>query len=151
MFRRIPKIQLFEAVQRDADLLTGSKLKLIQVLFDGLCAALSAAHGHSIHKSLERKYQALSRAQRIIKGLQLTLDSSSQPWLSSALGQLYAYMGERLWHAQVRHDHEAINEVLLLARTLSEAWQTLSPSVAPALQMPPVPLNQGRIRASVSV
>lgn len=151
MYRRIPKIQLFEAVQRDADLLCGRKLNLIQVLFDGLSAALSAAHGHSTHHALDKKHKALSRAQRIIKGLQLTLDTRVQAGLSSTLGQLYGYMGERLWHAQVRQDNEAIIEVLMLTRTLSAAWQSLSPPVSPMIEMPPAALYQGRIRASVTV
>ncbi len=151
MYRRIEKIQLFEAVQRDADLLTGSKLKLIQVLFDGLSAALSAAQGHSTHNALERKHRALSRAQRILKGLQLTLDTSLQPWWSSALGQLYGYMGERLWDAQVRQDHQAIDEVLLLTQTLSEAWQALSQPVVPPIEMGTVALNQVVSRPSLSV
>jgi len=123
---RARNIDLFETVQRDADLLSGSKLKMIQVLFESLCAALSAAQGHGFNHVLERKLQSLSRAQRIIKGLQLTLDTNKQPSLGSALGQLYSYMGARLWHANVHQDNQAIHEVLSLSRTLSDAWQKLS-------------------------
>ena len=126
MFKRPRHIDLFETVQRDADLLSGSKLKMIQVLFESLCGALSAAQGHGFNHVLERKLQSLSRAQRIIKGLQLTLDTNKQPSLGSALGQLYSYMGARLWHANVHQDNQAIHEVLSLSRTLSDAWQKLS-------------------------
>jgi flagellar protein FliS len=126
MSKRPRHIDLFETVQRDADLLSGSKLKMIQVLFESLCGALSAAQGHGFNHVLERKLQSLSRAQRIIKGLQLTLDTNKQPSLGSALGQLYSYMGARLWHANVHQDNQAIHEVLSLSRTLSDAWQKLS-------------------------
>jgi flagellar protein FliS len=131
MARRTQGIDLYESVQRDADLLTGSRLKMIQVLFESLSAALSAALGHGAHHALERRQQALSRAMRIIKGLQLTLDSNREPLLGSSLGQLYSYMGARLWHAHVHRDHPAIHEVLSLTRTLSDAWQKLSHSVKP--------------------
>jgi len=71
MTRRSQNIDLFRSVQRDADLLTGSKLMMIQVLFEDLCASLSAAHGHGIHQALERRQLALVHAQKIIKGLQV--------------------------------------------------------------------------------
>lgn len=126
MSRRPRHIDLFETVQRDADLLSGSKLKMILVLFENLSAALLAAQGHGSHMALERQHQSLSRAQRIIKGLQLTLNVSHQPLLGSSLRQLYGYMGARLWHATVHKDHHAVNEVLGLTRTLLEAWRHLS-------------------------
>ena len=126
MTRRSQHIDLFLSVQRDADLLTGSKLKMIQVLFENLCSSLSAAQGHGFHLALERRQQALAHAHKIIKGLQLTLDTKKHPELSASLGQLYSYMGARLWHATVHRDNQAIVEVLSLTRTLTNAWQKLS-------------------------
>ncbi len=134
MSRRPSHIDLFETVQRDADLLSGSKLKMILVLFENLSSALLAAQGHGSHMALERQHQALSRAQRIIKGLQLTLNASHHPILGASLKQLYGYMGARLWHANVHKDHQAIHEVLALTRTLSYAWQKLSHTVIPTNQ-----------------
>lgn len=124
--RRSQHIDLFISVQRDADLLTGSKLMMIQVLFEDLCASLSAAQGHGFHQAMERRQLALAHAQKIIKGLQLSLDSSQHPELSSTLAQLYSYMGARLWHAHVHRDHQAIGEVLSLTRILTNAWKNLS-------------------------
>ncbi len=134
MSRRPSHIDLFETVQRDADLLSGSKLKMILVLFENLSSALLAAQGHGSHMALERQHQALSRAQRIIKGLQLTLNASHHSILGASLKQLYGYMGARLWHANVHKDHQAIHEVLALTRTLSYAWQKLSHTVIPTNQ-----------------
>jgi flagellar biosynthetic protein FliS len=127
MTRRSQHIDLFLSVQREADLLSGSKLVMILVLFEDLCASLSAAHGHGIHQALEQRQFALAHAQKIIKGLQLALDSHNHHELSSSLGQLYSYMGFRLWHAHVHRDNHAIGEVLSLTRTLTNAWQNMSP------------------------
>ena len=107
---------------------------MILVLFENLSSALLAAQGHGSHMALERQHQALSRAQRIIKGLQLTLNASHHPILGASLKQLYGYMGARLWHANVHKDHQAIHEVLALTRTLSYAWQKLSHTVIPTNQ-----------------
>jgi flagellin-specific chaperone FliS len=95
MSRRSQHIDLYVSVQRDADLLGGSKLKMIQVLFEDLCASLSAAQGHGIHQATERKNQSLTRAQRTLKGLQMTLGQSAQPTLGSKKSELYHNMGAR--------------------------------------------------------
>lgn len=128
MSSRSQQIDLYVSVQRDADLLSGSKLKMIQVLFEDLCASLCAAQGHGIHEATERKNQSLRRAQRTLKGLEMTLGKSAQPTLGSKLSELYNYMGARLWQAHVHGDHQAIAEVLCLTRILADAWMKLSPT-----------------------
>ena len=124
MSRLARHFEMFEDVERESDLLSGSKLKMIQTLFEGLCASLSAAQGHDANHALERKVHALLRAQRILKGLQSTLKQESETSLVSKLGPLYGYMAERLWRANIRNDSDALNEVLSLTRTLADGWQT---------------------------
>jgi flagellar protein FliS len=148
MHRRTPNIKLFESVQMNANLLSGSKLNMIQVLFDGLSAALLAAQGHGINQATERKLRALSRAQRIIKGLQLTLDKEKELLLSTNLEDLYRYMGTRLWHASALHDTEAITEVLWLTRTLSDAWSKLSQPMSQQYEVKLSPIKDGRLSRS---
>jgi flagellar protein FliS len=148
MHRRTPNIELFESVQMNANLLSGSKLNMIQVLFDGLSAALLAAQGHGINQAIERKLRALSRAQRIIKGLQLTLDKEKEHLLSTNLEELYRYMGTRLWHASALHDTDAITEVLWLTRTLSDAWSKLSQPMSQQYEVTLSPMKEGRLSRS---
>lgn len=148
MLRRTPNIELFESVQMNANLLSGSKLNMIQVLFDGLIAALLTAQGHGINKATERKLRALSRAQRIIKGLQLTLDKEKELSLSTNLEELYRYMGTRLWHASALNDTEAITEVLWLTRTLSDAWSKLSQPMSQQYEVTLSPMKEGRLSRS---
>ncbi|MDH4478908.1 MAG: flagellar export chaperone FliS [Rhodoferax sp.] len=123
---RLPRhIELFESIERDSDLLSGSKLKMIQVLFEALCTSISTAQGHQANQAAELKVRAVTRAQKILKGLQLALTENNQSTLGGDLAELYAYMAARLWHANRHHDAHALEEVLSLARTLSDAWQTL--------------------------
>jgi flagellar protein FliS len=117
---------MFENVERESDLLSGSKLKMIQTLFEGLCASLSAAQGHDANHALERKVHALLRAQRILKGLQSTIKPDTDASLAAKLGPLYGYMAERLWRANTRNDSDALNEVLSLTRTLADGWQAVT-------------------------
>ena len=51
-----------------------NRVELIQMLFDGLIDSLSAARGHIEHKAIEEKSKALTRASRILVGLQSALD-----------------------------------------------------------------------------
>lgn len=148
MSRLLRHIDLFESIERDSDMLSGSKLKMIQVLFESLCASLSAAQGHGANKAVERKLQALSRAQKILKGLQLTLNEGAQPLLGSELGQLYAYMAKRLWQSNLHQDLTAIDEVLSLARILASAWQKLSQPIQVRADFPV--LGAAELRGSVS-
>lgn len=146
---RLPRhIDLFETIERDSDMLCGSKLKMIQVLFESLCASLAAAQGHGANRALERKLQALSRAQKILKGLQLTLSESAQPSLGTELAELYDYMARRLWHANFHQDAQAIDEVLSLTRTLSDAWQKVSQPVKMRFDFSSP--DAGQLRSSVS-
>ncbi len=147
MSRRTHLIHLYESVQRDSDLMTGSKLKMIQVLFESLNASLLAAQGHGLNQAPELKLQSLSSAQRIIKGLQLTLDSNRHPPLGSNLAYLYAYMGMRLWQANVHRDVQALSEVLLLTRTLSDAWKKLSQPITPRKEIRPMAYQNRRLTA----
>ena len=121
---------------------------MIQVLFESLCASLSAAQGHAANHALERKLQALSRAQKILKGLQLTLNQSAQPTLGADLAQLYAYMARRLWQASSHQDAKAIDEVLSLTRTLSDAWKKVSQPVKMQFDFPRADAVQ--LRSSIS-
>jgi flagellar protein FliS len=141
-------IDLFATIERDSDLLSGSRLKMIQVLFEGLCATLSAAQGHGAHRATERKLKALSRAQRILKGLQLSLDQGTTEPIGADLAAIYSYMSARLWHANFHHDAQALDEVLSLTRTLSDAWQKLSRPVK--MQFEVAGAGASQMRAAVS-
>ena len=126
MSRLARHFEMFENVERESDLLSGSKLKMVQTLFEGLCASLSAAQGHDANHALERKVHALLRAQRILKGLQSTIKPDTDASLAAKLGPLYGYMAERLWRANTRNDSDALNEVLSLTRTLADGWQAVT-------------------------
>jgi flagellar protein FliS len=127
---RLPRhIELFESIERDSDLLSGSKQKMVQVLFESLCNAISTAQGHSANQATELKVRAVTRAQKILNGLQLSLSEDGQSTLSTDLAHLYSYMAGRLWDANRHHDSGALEEVLSLARTLSDAWKKLSQPV----------------------
>ncbi|MEI7783874.1 MAG: flagellar export chaperone FliS [Betaproteobacteria bacterium] len=108
-----------------------NRVELIQMLFDGLIDSLSAARGHIERSSIEEKSKALTRASRIVVGLQAALDLDKGGELANNLNELYSYIVRRLLHVNAHNDLEALKEVHSLITEVREAWRQV-PSLLPA-------------------
>ena len=108
-----------------------NRVELIQMLFDGLIDSLSAARGHIERQSIEEKSKALTRASRIVVGLQAALDLDKGGELAANLNELYSYIVRRLLHVNVHNDLDALKEVHSLVTEVREAWRQV-PSLLPA-------------------
>ena len=106
-------------------------IQLIQMLFDGLIDSLSTARGHIERRALEEKSKALTRASRILVGLQGALDFEQGGDLAANLNELYGYAIRRLLHVNIHNDLEALQEVHGLMSEVREAWRAV-PSLVPA-------------------
>jgi len=109
-----------------------NSVQLIQMLFDGLLESLSTAEGHITHKDIVEKSKALSRAGRIILGLQNALDFEKGGELATNLNELYTYVTRRVLHANMHNDLAAIDEVYGLMSEIRQAWETVPTLVSPA-------------------
>ena len=96
--------------------------QLIQMLFDGLIDSLSAAEGQIERNEIEAKGESISRAIRIVLGLQGSLDIEKGGEIAANLGDLYDYCNRRLMHANLKNDLEAVQEVKRLISEIREAW-----------------------------
>lgn len=97
-------------------------VQLIQMLFDGLIDSLSAAEGQIERNEIEAKGESISRAIRIVLGLQGSLDIEKGGEIAANLGDLYDYCNRRLMHANLKNDLEAVQEVKRLISEIREAW-----------------------------
>lgn len=107
------------------------RVELIQMLFDGLIDSLSTARGHIERQAIEEKSKSLTRASRILVGLQGALDFEQGGELASNLNELYGYAIRRLLHVNIHNDIEALNEIRSLMSEVREAWRAV-PSLVPA-------------------
>lgn len=98
---------------------------LIEMLFEGAAAKLQRARGCIVHKDIVGRSEALSKASEIIDGLRNALDLERGGDLAQNLDELYGYMIQRLFRANVDNDERAVLEVLSLLGTVSEAWAAL--------------------------
>jgi len=100
-------------------------VQLIQMLFDGLNDSLLAAEGQIERKEIQAKGESISRAIRIVLGLQGSLDLEKGGEIASNLAELYDYCTRRLMHANLKNDVEAVREVKRLMSDIGDAWSQI--------------------------
>jgi len=105
---------------------TADPLQLVCLSYEALMQALLRARAAIEAGDLEAEAQATSKAMEAIIELATSLDFERGGEIAKSLGQLYAYMMQRLTQGLCSASTEAVDEVLHLARTLREGWQTLA-------------------------
>lgn len=100
-------------------------VQLVQMLFDGLLAALADAEGHMQRNAIAEKGESINRASKILIGLQSTLDFEKGGELARNLSDLYDYAMRRILKANLRNDIAAIQEVRGLLGEITGAWELL--------------------------
>ena len=100
-------------------------VQLIQMLFDGLIDSLAAAEGQIERNEIQAKGESLSRATRIVLGLQGSLDMEKGGEIAINLADLYQYCTNRLLEANLKSDIEAVREVKNLMSEIRDAWSQI--------------------------
>ena len=109
--------------------------QLIQMLLDGLIESLTFAEGHINRKAIAEKSQHLTRATRIVLGLQAALDYEKGGDIAKNLNELYGYVTKRLFHINVNNDIEALREIRGLITQIREAWILVPSLTTPKLRL----------------
>jgi flagellar protein FliS len=133
-------IESYGQVKNVTGVAQSNNVELIQMLFDGLVESLSAAKGHIQHNSIADKGKAISRATRIVLGLQGALDFEKGGELATNLNDLYNYVTRRLLHVNLRNDLVALEEIYGIMTEIREAWRQV-PTLVPATNMSPSLMN----------
>ena len=131
-------IRSYGTVQVASSLAGAQGAQLTQMLFDGLVDAMVTLRGHILPQSVAAKAAQVNKVQRIVLGLQSTLDFERGGEIARNLDELYSYVMRRLVHVHADNDLDALDEVTDVIREIRDAWRTLSPSGARA----PAPARQ---------
>jgi flagellar protein FliS len=107
-------------------------VQLIQMLFDGLIESLATARGHMERGSIVEKSKSLSRAGRIVVGLQGALDFEKGGDIARNLNDLYSYVTRRLFQVNAHNDLEALDEIQNLMAEIRGAWAMVPQLVPPS-------------------
>ena len=98
------------------------------MLFDGAITFTGVALQAIARSDYELKGKMISKSIAVINGLKDCLDLT-QGELPSNLHDLYEYMVERLFKANLTSDIEAIEEVQSLLKTIRESWAQIPSEV----------------------
>ena len=127
MFRRSP-LEQYGRAKHDAQAEFASAHEKTLMLFDGAITFMGVALQGIIRSDYELKGNMISKSIAVINGLKDCLDLR-QGELSSNLYDLYEYMVEKLFKANLTADAEAIEEVQSLLKTVRESWAKIPSEV----------------------
>lgn len=105
-------------------------IQLTQMLFSALLESLAEAEGHMSRNDFEKKASSLSRANKILLGLQGSLDFNKGKELATNLSDIYDYSMRRLLHASVKNDITILLEIKAIISEIDSAWQVLPTNLA---------------------
>lgn len=123
---------------RDINMMGMSQLDLILTIYRGAITYLE----HTKKSFQENRYDVgrenCERARKCLVHLYTTLDVDKGQSIASQLGQLYAFMIERLDLAMASKSCGDIDNVIGIMTTLKEGWEGLkaNPTVQPSLGSP---------------
>ena len=123
-------VNAYANVGLETGVASASPHKLIIMLYDGVLAALLTAKANMIAGNIAVKGTAISKAINIIdNGLRVSLDIKAGGEIAENLDALYDYMSRRLFHANLKNDAIAVDEVHSLLSGLREAWVAIGDKI----------------------
>ena len=102
---------------------TGSPGDLLVALYDGLFRFLRVAILSLQNKRRAEAGQAISKAHAILTELYVSLDPRHAPELCTNLENLYAFCLERIVQANLRSNHELLEDVVRVLAPVREAFR----------------------------
>jgi flagellar protein FliS len=108
---------------QDMKVQTASPAQIMIMLYDGAIRFSLQAKKKIEERDFEGKGVFISKTQAIIDELMNSLDFTIAPDLCTNLQKLYIYINERLTHANIQLDAEAMDEVIQLLNTLRDGWK----------------------------
>jgi len=122
-------VKAYHQIGVESDVSTADPHKLILLLFDGALSAIAVARQAMLAGDIAKKGNSISKAIEIIEsGLRASLDPS-QGDLAARLDALYEYMADRLFHANLKNDQAALDEVVSLLNEIRSAWAEIREQV----------------------
>ncbi len=95
--------------------------ELTLMLYDGVIKFVMQGKLFIEKKNFEKTNYVLQRAQAILEELRATLNMDIE--ISQGLEQIYIYMNDRLYDANVEKDLSILDEILELAEELRDTWK----------------------------
>ena len=124
---RIKAAAAYKRLDIESAVASADRHELVSLLFKALIGALAGAEVHHQHENKDQVREYLTKACRILVGLQGSLDYERGGDIAVNLGQLYGYSIRKLFAANVNVDAapDNIAEVKSLLEPIAEAWENM--------------------------
>ena len=98
---------------------------LVTLLFEELSGSLKSAEFYIEHGDAANMRKSLSKASRILAGLQGSLDFEKGGEIATNLAELYRFCIKELVKANTAEDKETISSVIALIAPIQKAWSDM--------------------------
>ena len=124
---RIKAAAAYKRIDLESAVASADKHELITLLFKAIVGALAGAEVHHQHDNRDQARECLTKASRILVGLQGSLDYERGGDIAVNLGELYGYSIRKLFAANVKTDTtlDSVAEVKKLIEPIAEAWNNM--------------------------
>ncbi|KPV91347.1 Flagellar protein FliS [Pseudoalteromonas sp. P1-30] len=120
------KITQYQKAQKELTLLDADPHQVIQVLMREFMTQIYQAKAAITRKDIAAKSESISKAVKIVGGLQGGLNMKSDLEIANNLNDLYNYITIRLTDANVESSIEILDEIHNLFYPIKEAWDNIS-------------------------
>jgi flagellar protein FliS len=117
--------KLLQNVQRsyaEGRVLSAHPVELVHMLYQVAIDNLNAAIAHLKNRDAFARAYAVSKAEEAVGELVLSLDHSVNAPFTHTLGDLYAYVMQRIVDGHAKQSEQAFREALSILTTLGETW-----------------------------
>ena len=124
---RVKAAAAYKRLDIESAVASADRHELVTLLFRALIGALTGADVHHQHENKDQVREYLTKASRILVGLQGSLDYERGGEIAANLGELYGYSIRKLFAANVNLDKapENVAEVKGLLAPIAEAWENM--------------------------
>ena len=126
-------IQTYSKTKTESTIADASPTQLITNLLDGALECMTTAKGAMNRGDFADVGESISKAMKIIDGLDVLLDHDAGGDIASNLSHLYEYMTTLLVQANIRRDSQLISEASALLGEIREGWVAIPEDAASEL------------------
>ncbi len=106
--------------------MTQTPSRVVVMLYEGAIKFLKQAIRELGEEQFIEKGKSINRAVDIIQELNVTLNMDAGGEIAKNLRQLYAFMQEQLFQANMQKDPGMIREVIKLLAELNDGWKAVA-------------------------
>ena len=109
----------------ESEVLNADPLRLVTLLYRGAGEAIAAARAALAAGDIAGRSKQILKAREIVQELSRALDHEQGGEIARQLGELYAWIGQRLLDANAEQADGPLKESAAILATLGEAWQAV--------------------------